>query len=308
MKLGLIDLGTNSIRFDVYAFSPDGSEERLLRERELIRLGDTVFTSNYISSESMSRAIEVFAKFKKMGEELGVERYIAVGTSALRDAKNREDLIMQVQKATGIELRCISGDEEASLIARGVLENEKIGDEPVAIVDIGGGSTEIIVAIGQSIFHATSFNLGTLRLQQVYLKTHPPRPESPESAHPLNELRHHIRTSLSSTIIRGGWPPVKKVIGASGTARAITRLTKAYGDKAATIEVESLEKLIQRMSRMTIQELLELPGMEAKRVDIILGGAVVLDEVAEIFRVRRIHVTEFSLRDGLLSVERLKVQ
>jgi exopolyphosphatase/guanosine-5'-triphosphate,3'-diphosphate pyrophosphatase len=308
MRVGLIDLGTNSVRFDVYELGYDDKPQRLLRERELIRLGDAVFTTHHITTEASARAIEVFSKFKKLGTDLEVERYIAVGTSALRDARNREDFVQAVFNQTGIELRVISGDEEAALIARGVLENEDVGDGPVAIVDIGGGSTEIIVTLGESIFHATSFNLGTLRLQQVYLKTHPPKQEREDLPHPLNELRHHIRSSLSSTIVRGGWPSVKKVIGASGTVRALTRLAKNYGDKSSTVEKDSLEQIITKISRMTLKELLEVPGIEAKRVDIILGGAVLLDEVAEVFKVKRIHTTEYSLRDGLLSVERAKLK
>jgi len=306
MRIGLIDLGTNSVRFDVYELQGEDKPVRLLREREIIRLGDSVFTSHHITAEASHRAIEVFTRFKKQGSELGVERYVAVGTSALRDAKNRDEFVRAVQKATGIELRVISGDEEAALIARGVLENEDVGEGPVAIVDIGGGSTEIIVTLGESIFHATSFNLGTLRLQQVYLKTHPPKAEREDLPHPLNELRHHLRSSLSSTIIRGGWPSVKRVIGASGTVRALTRLAKNYGDKSGTIEKNTLEQIINQISRMTLKELLELPGIEPKRVDIILGGAVLLDEIAEVFKVKRVHTTEFSLRDGLLSLERAR--
>jgi exopolyphosphatase/guanosine-5'-triphosphate,3'-diphosphate pyrophosphatase len=308
MRLGLIDLGTNSVRFDVYELKGEEKPVRLLREREIIRLGDSVFTSHQITAEASKRAIDVFLRFKKQGSDLEVERYIAVGTSALRDAKNRDEFIKAVFRATGIELRVISGDEEAALIARGVLENEMVGEGPVAIVDIGGGSTEIIVTLGESVFHATSFNLGTLRLQQVYLKTHPPRAEREDLPHPLNELRHHLRSSLSSTIIRGGWPSVKRVIGASGTVRALTRLSKNYGDKSGTIEKATLEQIISQISRMTLKELLELPGIEPKRVDIILGGAVLLDEIAEVFKVKRIHTTEYSLRDGLLSVEIAKLK
>ena len=128
MRIGLIDLGTNSVRFDVYELKNDEKPQRLLREREIIRLGDSVFTHHQITAEASQRAIDVFTRFKKQGTDLEVDRYIAVGTSALRDAKNRDDFVKAVQKATGIELRVISGDEEAALIARGVLENEDIGE------------------------------------------------------------------------------------------------------------------------------------------------------------------------------------
>lgn len=303
MKLGLIDLGTNSVRFDIYELKNGRKPERLIREREMIRLGDSVFTSQQITNEASKRAIDGFLRFKELGVRHGVDRYIAVGTSALREAKNQEALIKAVYQATGIELRVISGEEEASLIARGVLENESVGDGPVAIVDIGGGSTEIIITLGESIIHVNSFNLGTLRLQQVYLKTHPPEPEKEGLNHPLNELRHHIRKTLSSTIIRSGWPSVKKVIGASGTVRALSRLSKSHGDKSGTIEKTTLEKIIRELSRLTLKELLELTGIEPRRADIILGGAVLLDEIAEIFKAKIIYPTEFSLRDGLLSRE-----
>lgn len=303
MRLGIFDLGTNSLRFDVHERKDDGSIERLFRERELIRLGDSVFTTNHITKESTDRAVGAFKRFKKIGDDLQVHRFVAVGTSALRDARNRDEFVSTVAKATGVHIRVISGDEEAHLIARGVIENERIKEGPIAIVDIGGGSTEIIIALGKSVFHSTSFNLGTLRLQQVYLKTHPPKPEKEELPNPLNELRHYIRTNLSATIIREGWPLVEKVLGASGTIRALTRIAKNYGDKQGTVERDTLESLIGRMSSMTMRELLEIPGMEAKRVDIILGGAILLEEIADVFRVKKIFATEYSLRDGLLLQE-----
>ncbi len=303
MRIGIIDLGTNSIRFDVHEVDRDKAPKRLLRERELIRLGESVFTTHHITEESAKRCIGAFRRFKELGDELDVDRFVAVGTSALRDAKNQKEFVNRVRSETGIDLRVITGDEEAALIARGVIENEKIDEGPIAIVDIGGGSTEIIIALGESVFHSRSFNLGTLRLQQVYLKSHPPKPAREGMPHPLNELRHFIRTNLSNTIIREGWPAVEKVLGASGTIRALTRITKNFGDKNGVIERETLSDLIARMSSMTVRELLEIPGMEAKRVDIVLGGAVLLEEIADIFRAKRIHATDFSLRDGLLAVE-----
>jgi len=300
MRIGIIDLGTNSIRFDVYDWSDDGQLVRVLRERELVRLGDSVFTTQHITEEAARRVLDAFKKFKAQGDSAEVTNYVAVGTSALRDAKNREEFIAAVKKETGIQLRVITGDEEAALIAKGVISNEKLTSDPVAIVDIGGGSTEIIVALGESVFHSTSFNLGTLRLQQVYLKTHPPKVGRDGSGSPINELRHAVRSSLSATIVRQGWPGVKRVVGASGTIRALTRIAKNFGDKTNSIEQETLSKLIERMSTMTISQLLEIPGMESKRVDIILGGAILLDEILDVFRVKRCHGTEFSLRDGLI--------
>lgn len=300
MKVGIIDLGSNSVRFDIHDLL---QKERLLRERELIRLGDSVFTTHQITRETAGRALQAFRRFKEWGDQAGVESYTAVGTSALRDARNKEEFIELIHRETGIKLRVISGDEEAAIIARGVIYNEKIDEGPIAIVDIGGGSTEIIIALGESVFHSKSFNLGTLRLQQVYLKTHPPRPSREGQIHPLNELRHAIRSALSSIIIREGWPPVKRVIGASGTIRALTRIGKQLGDKPGQIERDTLEKLIQQMSVMTIKELLEIPAMEPKRVDMILGGAVLVEEIVDVFRMKRIFATDFSLRDGLLLQE-----
>jgi exopolyphosphatase/guanosine-5'-triphosphate,3'-diphosphate pyrophosphatase len=294
MRLGIIDLGSNSVRFDIHDLS---RRERLLRERELIRLGESVFTTHQITGETASRALQAFCKFRQWGDQHEVSRYSAVGTSALRDARNKEEFIELIHRETGIRLQVISGDEEAALIAKGVMCNEKIDEGPVAIVDIGGGSTEIIIALGESVFHSRSFNLGTLRLQQVYLKTHPPKPTG--QTHPLNELRHVIRSTLSSIIIREGWPPVKRVIGASGTIRALTRIGKQMGDKSGQVERDTLEKLIQQMSVMTLRELLEIPGMEQKRVDMILAGAVLVEEIIDVFRAKRIVATEFSLRDGL---------
>lgn len=305
MRIGLIDLGTNSIRFDVHEISSRGEAIRLLREKELVRLGETVFTTHRVSDDAAKRTLEAFRKFRKIAEELEVEQIVAVGTSALRDATNSQSILRQVEKETGIEVQIISGEEEAELIARGVLKNEKNLENPVAIVDIGGGSTEIIVCKDEVVYHSTSFNLGTLRLQQVYLKTHPPT-TGDRSA--LPELRHQIRTSLSATIVREGWPEIKRLIGASGTIRALQRMGKKAGDKNGSLERETLDKLIRRMSGMNLSELKEVPGMEDKRVDIILAGAVLLEEIADVFRMKKIYTSEYSLRDGLLDREVSKLR
>jgi exopolyphosphatase/guanosine-5'-triphosphate,3'-diphosphate pyrophosphatase len=296
MRIALIDLGTNSVRFDIHEIL-NGKAVRVYREKIMLRLGDTVFTEKKISSEAFERTIKAFSRFRETADRFAVEHALAVGTSAVRDANNAEELVNKVREQSGFELRVISGEEEATLIAHGVVQNEGDLGGSFALIDIGGGSTEISVCIDRRIERLASFHLGALRLHQLFLKTTPPA-QSSNGPNPVQELRHHIRNELSSRIILEGWPPVKRLIGSSGTVRALAKI----GDRVSksTVERDFLKKLVIEMTPMNRDQLLNIPGIEPKRVDIILAGAILLEEILGIFQAEKISITEHSLRDGLL--------
>ena len=151
MKLAIIDLGTNSVRFDLYEVVVKEQlvkTARLHRAKEMVRLGDQVFIDRRITSEAIERTISAFERFRNVTQKHGTDQVIAFGTCALRDAKNRKDLLDQLEDRTGFKVEVISGDQEAELIALGVLENENLPDDPFMLVDIGGGSTELTLCHG----------------------------------------------------------------------------------------------------------------------------------------------------------------
>ena len=303
MRIAIIDLGTNSVRFDVHQLGAGGRLKQLHREKLMVRLGQGVFTQGKLDPAAMGRTLEAFRSFQESLEQFRVKKVVAFGTSALREASDGEVLLQKIQETTGIQVRVISGQEEARLIARGILEGEKKGVHSrgrTALIDIGGGSTEFNFVEKRKILHSDSFPLGTARLQQVFLQSR--RIGDPE---PIQKLRRHIRSVLLPKLIGEEWGKAPFVVGSSGTIRALAKmLRKQAKGNPSKFSKAQLSKLVEQMSRMSTLELLELPGMEPKRVDMILAGAILFEECLSAVGAREFKTTEFSLRDGILAEER----
>ncbi len=296
MRLAIIDLGTNSVRFDVRQMGPGSKVEQLHREKIMIRLGQGVFLNGKLDRSAVQRTLHSFRLFKRLAMNYKVSKIIAFGTSALREVSDRDRFLSLLYKETGIQVRVISGLEEAQLIALGILSKEKLGKKSAALVDIGGGSTEISVCRGRKVLHAYSFPLGTARLQQIFLKRSPP------SLANARELRQHIRAELSQVMTAAHWPKVDRIVGSSGTIKAVAKILG--GDGSAVIERSELKDLVESMLGMTTTELLGLSGIESKRVDMILAGALLLEEIMFFMDVKKARTTEYSLRDGIMEEER----
>lgn len=301
MRLAVIDLGTNSVRFDVQEIAKDGNVRRLHREKLMIRLGQGVFLDGKLDPGAIKRAVHAFASFKHTVHSLRVDRIIAFGTSALREAVDGDKLLKRIRKSTGIDVRVISGEEEANLIAAGVMANEKALKGRYALVDIGGGSTEISICDGKKVLHSASFPIGTARLQQVFLKSSPPG-RMPSGTDPIESLRAYVSGVLGARLKDEKWTSAPKIVGSSGTIRALSRMLSDAGDPGA-FQRKDLSKLVKRMSGMTGAQLMRIPGMEAKRVDMILAGALLFEEVMKALGAKQARTTEYSLRDGILDEE-----
>ncbi len=303
MRIAIIDLGTNSVRFDVHQLTAGGRQKQLHREKLMVRLGQGVFTQGKLDPAAIGRTLEAFKSFQGSLDQFRVKKVVAFGTSALREASDGDALLKKIQETTGIQIRVISGPEEARLIARGILEGEKKrvpSRGRAALVDIGGGSTEFTFLEKRKIQHSDSFPLGTARLLQVFLQSR--RIGDPE---PLQKLRRHIRSVILPKLIAEEWGKAPLVIGSSGTIRALGKiLRKRTKGNPSLFSKAQLSKLVAQMSRMSTLELLELPGMEPKRVDMILAGAILFEECLTAVGAHEFKTTEFSLRDGILAEER----
>ncbi len=296
-RLGIIDLGTNSVRFDVHETLSRDTTKLLHREKLMVRLGENVFISGRLDSRACRRTLQALSSFKRRADELKVDKLVAFATSALRDASDSEQFIFKIRKTLGIEVHLISGKEEATLIAEGILSREKHPKNLFALVDIGGGSTEISVCRGKEILECDSFPLGVARLQQIFLRSIPPENGKVSVKH----LRGHIRTVLRATLKEEKWPKVPHIIGSSGTIRALGRMCKRNTGK--NIHPKWLEKLIRTMVPLNLDEIRNLPGMDPKRADLMLAGTLVLDECLRLLGADAATATEFSLRDGILDQE-----
>jgi exopolyphosphatase/guanosine-5'-triphosphate,3'-diphosphate pyrophosphatase len=280
VRVGIIDLGTNSVRFDVTQIGPGTRVRKLHREKLMVRLGQNLFVDGRLDPTAIRRTLQAFSSFQRTATELQVGKIVAFGTAALREAGDSDKLLNSIRKRTGIDVRVISGQEEAKLIAKGIIFNEKGAATKgrYGLIDIGGGSTEISICRGKEILHGESFPLGTARLQQVFLKSSPPASAKKGELAPTEQLRRYIRSIILPKLISEEWPKVPRIVGSSGTIRALSRLVKKAKGKSKGIDLKDLKKLVKQMSTMTTTQLLGMPGMEARRVDMILAGAILLEE------------------------------
>ncbi len=331
MRLAIIDLGTNSIRFDIHEVSATRKgavqHRRLYREKAMVRLGQDLFLQGKLSEESKRRTLEAIQSFRETMEALRVDKIVAFGTAAMRDASDGEAFLEEIKNETEIDFKIISGAEEATLIAKGILNNEGVAPKGTyALIDIGGGSTEVCICKGKKVLHACSFNLGVAKLQQVFLRNQPPllplvaqlsskkkrasrkNRQLKKLNDPVFELRNFIKSVVLPKMLIDRWPKVNQIIGSSGSVIALSKLVHKDKDDVSKkpFPRKELTKLVQTMKVKTPGELLSIKGMEPKRVDLILAGGVLLDELAQILSAKDIRATEFALRDGILVDELLR--
>ena len=296
-RFAIIDLGTNSVRFDFYSVEKDLSIRRIHREKQMIRLGEKLFRERHLNTRAIHRAMAAFKHIAHMAQLFQVNHIRAVATSALRSTPEGKLLVRRIHKATGIKIKIISGLEEAHLIAAAVLKNEKLPSVPFALLDIGGGSAEISICQGKKILCSASFELGASRLHQLFLRGSPPRP-SEAYPFPIASLRAHIATKLK--VLKKRFPTCRTVLGSSGSIQSMRKLIKKSGENIDPFSRKSVSHLVDILSELTQVEILSIPGMEYKRADIILAGAILLDETMEQLGWNRVFYTAFALRDGIL--------
>lgn len=289
-RVAVIDIGTNSVRLDIRDRTASGWNI-VLQEKEIIHLGKSVFTTGEIDAGSTDALIRSLSRFETQCREHEVSRIVALGTSALREASNSEEIVETVRRSLGIAIEIISGLREANLIAKGILAERNRPGENLILCDIGGGSTELSFCRGHSVSRAVSLPLGALRLQQVQLKSIPPLPDS------VAELRAHVMDRVDAELA-----DETKFSGAfvcsGGSAKALTRLFSRQDRVLPSIERNELSTLIEQMVTKTCTELMTLSGMEEKRVEVILAGALLLEQLLKIFHAERFWVTDRTLRDG----------
>ncbi len=305
-RLAILDLGTNSVRFDIHEVADKRAPRLIHREKLMVRLGEKLFETGRLDSQAIRRTLQALGNFKKTAVELKVHKWVAFATSALREAKDRDRLLIPAKKKFGITIEVISGQEEARLIARGILANERGLKRNFAFVDIGGGSMEISVCRDRKVIYSKSFPLGAARLQQVYLKATPPLKKKGHD--PVRAAKKEIRRLLEPESQHFDLD-LDLVCGSSGTVRALSRIFKRMSG-SEKIEFDSLKKLTKRMADMTQDELLALPGMEPRRSDLILAGSLVFEECLKALDVDVAVATDYSLRDGIFAreIQRLELE
>lgn len=295
MPLGIIDLGSNSLLLLVV-----DAEGRVLHDSaQITRLGQGVFERGSLHPAAVQRSRPVVEELARRARQLGAARVIAVGTEALRQARDGAGFLAALQRDGTVDAaHLLSGEQEAALVVEASRRALGKGGARVAVVDVGGGSTELAWALGPHQLGGVSLPLGSVRLTEAFVSAHPIPPRELER--------------LGGAAVRELWaPPLPvelggaPVVAVAGTATTLAALELGLEryDSAAIegleLEVAALERRLTDLAQMSVAERLRLPGLEAGRADVIVAGLIVLRCVLERLGASRFRVSGRGVRHGV---------
>jgi exopolyphosphatase/guanosine-5'-triphosphate,3'-diphosphate pyrophosphatase len=295
-----IDLGTNSFHLVVARVEPDGHFDVLDREKEVVRLGSGAGVMRMLTPEAIERGIAALGRFRRIADGYGAT-IDAVATSALREALNREDFLRRARDEVGIDVDIVSGVEEARLIHLGVIQFVPLLEERILVIDIGGGSTELVVGEGTDLLIARSLKLGSIRLTDRFF------PEGEIRAHSVRDCRTYVRSFLAPAVadLRSLQPFT--AVGSSGTILNLARIAAGEDRDVAGVSngdafsAEDLHRAVATiLDRKRADDRADIVGLDEQRRDIIVAGAILLNEIVDLLAIDRIVVSEAALREGIL--------
>jgi exopolyphosphatase/guanosine-5'-triphosphate,3'-diphosphate pyrophosphatase len=301
VRLGAIDLGSNTIRLLVAEPDPASGLRVVHGEQRITRLGEGVAAGGRLGTAAIERSLSVIREYAERARVLGAPRIIVVATAAVRRATNRETLVGRVREEAQVDVRVVSGAEEARLTLLGVLWGLPGVPQPVCVLDIGGGSTELTVARGAAILGSVSLDLGVVSLAERFIR------EDPVSADQYAACVDHVRRRLAAE----AWPVIRSlgprgVVGTAGTVTTLAALDQGLPRYEASrvqghhLTRRRLAALGDRLTALTSPERARLPCVEAGREDLIVPGVAVLTSVLDGLEADALLVSDTGLREGIL--------
>ncbi|WP_448570842.1 Ppx/GppA phosphatase family protein [Trichothermofontia sp.] len=304
--LAAIDIGTNSIHMVVVKIQPILPTFTIVaREKEMVRLGEGALQKGTLSPAAVTRAMRTLKHFLILAQGMQVDATIAVATSAVREATNGQEFLQQVQKELGLHVDLISGQEEARRIYLGVLSGMEFHQKPHVVIDIGGGSTELVLGDGHAPRFLSSTKVGAVRLTSEMVTT------DPISSSEFRVLQAYVRGMLERNTdeLRQHLKPgeVPRLVGTSGTIETLAALHAAETQGTVPsplngyeFSLADLRDMINRLRKLPIAERQALPGLSDRRAEIIVAGALVLQEAMALLGLETIVVCERALREGMI--------
>ena len=299
MRLASIDIGTNTVLMLIADIQRDGSLEVVRDEHFIGRLGKGVDEHGIIQKETFHRVYDILFQLKYIADSVGVHYLSACGTSALRDAKNRQEFIDFIKEKIALDIQILTGIEEAELTYLGAVSEylPVAGSENFAVLDIGGGSTEIVIGSGARVTSSVSIDIGSVRLTERILKNNPPSSIALENA--VQFVRDHLQ-NISPL------PPATTIIGVAGTLTTLAALDLRIPQfdrnlvNRHVLTRETIDRIFQELRPLTLDQLRRYPQIHPSRADILLAGITILRETLRTVKLPKIIVSDRGLRYGIL--------
>jgi exopolyphosphatase / guanosine-5'-triphosphate,3'-diphosphate pyrophosphatase len=299
--LAAIDIGTNSIKLLVANVEDDGALEVVVREKSMVRLGSETLRTGRLSPEAIEAGVSTVEHLAKIASGSGAEVVRAVATCAVREASNSDEFVAAARKRTGLTVDVISGEEEARLINLAVRSEFPASNDPLFLVDIGGGSTELVVSNGSRVLLTESLPLGVVRLADRFGRNDPP------SEGDVRQMKKSIRTAAKRAAQAVRKKGFKTCVGSSGTIQSLSLVHEAavLGREPnptghRTLTRSALKKVNRILQGTNVKEKLRVPGLDPRRRDIAVPGGVLLSWILKRTGADAIVVGERGLREGLL--------
>ncbi|MCJ8278542.1 MAG: Ppx/GppA family phosphatase [Rivularia sp. ALOHA_DT_140] len=304
--IAAIALGTNSVHMVIARIEPQLPSFSIIgKEKETVRLGDRDIGTGNLKPEIMERTINALGHFQEIARTLNAEAVIAVATSAVREAPNGRDFLYRIKEELNLDVNLISGQEEARRIYLGVLSGMEFGNQPNTIIDIGGGSTELILGDSHEERCLTSSKVGAVRLTSELITT------DPINDNEFNYLKAYARgmieRSVEEVLSNIKFGEQARLVGTSGTIETLANIhaKETLDSVPSTLNgysftLKDLREWVSRLRKMTNSERAEIPAMPERRSEVILAGAVILQEAMTLLGVETITTCERALREGVI--------
>jgi exopolyphosphatase/guanosine-5'-triphosphate,3'-diphosphate pyrophosphatase len=299
MRTAVVDIGTNSTRLLIAELDGGKVTGELHRDSIVTRLGDGVDRARHLHPASIARVHAVLDTYAAAIERLGADRRIAVMTSAVRDASNGDEFASAIAERYRLEAHVIAGEEEARLTYLGATSERDAGDRtPTLLIDIGGGSTELVIGHGHELDFRVSTQAGVVRQTERHLHDDPPTPEQ------IRQLELDVDEIVAHAVPAEQRTRVRHALAVAGTATSLAaidqRLDPYDPEKVHgyVLTSEECRRLRDRIARMTLEQRQALSGLDPARAPTIIAGVLILGRLLELFEVPAVEVSEHDILRG----------
>lgn len=296
MNIAVIDIGSNSFHLEIVKAGKNNTFTLLERNKIVHRLASVDERGQtYIKTENISRGVEILQEFKNRGSKRKADVY-AFATSAVRDALNRDEFLSAVFSQTGILVKVLLGLEEAAYIYKGAQLKFSDHNEDITVIDIGGGSTEIIKGRGEQILHAVSLNIGAVRLGNMFVA------DLNYTEEKLRIIQEYIMEILRENVPDKSLLTSDKIIGTSGSFNSVYQFHEfLYGEKSEVLDI-SLVQIIQILCKThpDVGRRLKLNFPDKKKLEILPAGSAIILSLADFFNFSSFYYSEYAIREGLI--------
>ncbi len=301
-RIAIIDLGTNTFNLLIAEINPTKTYHTLFQTKISVKLGEGGIDKNFIAPAAFQRGIEAIKSYQQIIKKHNVDKVVAIATSAIRGASNGAEFVAKIKGESNIDVQIISGEKEAQLIYYGVRQAVKMNNERSLIIDIGGGSTEFIIANEKKIFWKHSFLLGAARLLEIF------NPSDPITDAQIETLTDHLNIDLQLLFDAVKKYPVSELIGSSGSFDSLAEMIafrfytpKILDDETEfTFNIEDVAAIYKSILKSTKAERTQMKGLIEMRIDMIVISSIIVNFIIQSFDIQKMRLSTYSLKEGVL--------